>query len=94
MSVEKEYEVKTRTITEKVCVKETMYCDVCNDIINDNKSYWELTTGHHDWGNESCDSIKHFDICSEDCLRKKFDEYAKESRDSWYNTMYLKVEHV
>lgn len=94
MSVKKEYEIKTHTITEKVCVKETMYCDVCNGIIDDNKSYWELTTGHHDWGNDSCDSIEHFDICSEDCLRKKFDEYAKESGDGWHNTMYFEVEHV
>jgi hypothetical protein len=92
MSIKREYEVKTHTVTEKVCVKETMHCDVCGNEMNKNKRHWELTTGHHDWGNDSVESIEDFDICSEECLRKKFDEYVKESGASDYNTMYFKVE--
>jgi len=91
MSIKREYEVKTHTVTERVCVKETLHCDVCDGII-ENNGYWELTTGHHDWGNDSCESIEHFDICSKACLRKKFDEYVKESGDSDYNTMYFEAE--
>jgi hypothetical protein len=49
MSVKKEYETKTHTVTEKVLVKETRYCDVCKKEITE-KSYWELTTHHNDWG--------------------------------------------
>lgn len=93
MSIKREYEIKTHTVTERVCVKETMHCDVCNCIIDDDVAYWELTTGHHDWGNDSCDSIEHFDVCSETCLRKKFDEYVRESMKylGGYNTMYFEV---
>lgn len=94
MSIKKEYEVKTHTVTEKVCVKETMYCDVCNRVIDNDADYWELTTGHHDWGRDSIDSIENFDICSEACLREKFDEYVRESSSSWYNTMYFNVERT
>lgn len=91
MSIKKEYEVKTHTVTERVCTKSTVYCDICDSVIDEYNGYWELTTGHHDWGNDSCDSIEHFDICSEDCLRKKFDEYVRESgKDDW-NTMYFEV---
>ena len=96
MSIKKEYEIKTHTVTERVCVKETMYCDICNSIIDDDNNYWELTTGHHDWGNDSCDSIEHFDICSEACLRKKFDEYIRESMKylGGCNSMYFEVKRV
>ena len=94
MGVKKEYEVKTHIVTEKVCVSEITYCDVCKRNINTNKGYWELTTGHHDWGNDSVDSIEHFDICSEICLRKKFDEYIKESGEDDWNTMYFEVERA
>ena len=94
MSIKREYEVKTHTVTEKVCVKETMYCDVCNGVIYDKGSYWELTTGHHDWGNDSIDSIEDFDVCSEVCLREKFDEYIRESTKNNWNTQYFKVEKV
>ena len=94
MSIKREYEVKTHTVTERVCVKETMHCDVCNGIIDNNAEYWELTTGHYDWGNDSVDSIENFDVCSEDCLRKKFDEYVKESGKNGWNTMYFRVERA
>ena len=94
MSVKKEYEVITHTVTEEVCIKETMHCDVCNVVIDTNKGCWELTTGHYDWGNDSIDSIEYLDICSEDCLREKFDEYIKESGKNSWNTMYFKVERA
>ena len=90
MSVNKEYETKTHTVTEKVLVKETRYCDVCKKEIESN-SFWQLTTHHHDWGNDSIDSYEDFDVCSEECLRKKFDEYVKDSDNDW-NTMCFDVE--
>lgn len=37
MSIKREYEVKTHTVTERVCVKETMHCDVCDGVIDENK---------------------------------------------------------
>ena len=89
MSIRREYEIKTHTVTEKVCVKETRHCDVCQGVID--RAYWTLTTGHNDWGNDSCESVRHFDICSEVCLREKFDEYMRESSKR-YNTMYFEVE--
>lgn len=91
MSVKKEYETKTHTVTEKVLVKETRYCDVCGNEIASNDSYWELTTHHNDWGNDSIESYEYFDVCSQNCMRKKFEEYLKDS-DNDYNTMCFDVE--
>jgi hypothetical protein len=91
VSVKKEYETRTHTVTEEVLVKETMYCDVCGKEIEAKNPYWNLTTHHHDWGNDSIDSYEYFDICSADCLRKKFDEYLKNS-GTGNNTMCFDVE--
>ena len=94
MSVKKQYEVITHTVTEKVCIGETTYCDICGKEIDTNKGYWEVTTGHHDWGNDSIDSIEHFDVCSEDCIMRKFSEYLEDSGSNNYNTMYFDVERA
>ena len=89
MSVKKEYETKTHTVTEKVLVKETRYCDVCNKEIKG--SYWQLTTHHNDWGNDSIESYEYFDVCSKECMREKFEEYLEDS-DNDYNTMCFDIE--
>ena len=89
MSIKREYETKTHTVTEKVLVKETRYCDVCGKEIGKHKSYWHIST-HEDWGNDTIDSFEYFDICSENCMREKFEEYLKDSNDC--NGMFFNVE--
>ena len=73
MSIKNEYETKTHIVTEQVLIKSTRYCDVCGNKIDDDMNYWDLQTGHNDWGNDSVDSIENFDICSERCLKEKFE---------------------
>lgn len=93
MTVNRKYEVKEHTVTEKVCVEEHRVCDICGKEMMLKGRHWELTTGHNDWGNDSIDSIERFDVCSEECLRKKFDEYVKESNNP-YNTMRFEVKRT
>ena len=63
----------TEQITEKVT------CDVCGKTIADKNNrvakYWRLTTGHDDWGNDSCDSYMDFDLCSKECIKEKLNKY-------------------
>lgn len=70
----------TKSITEKVT------CDVCGKTIADEKhryaEYWTLTTGHNDWGNDSCESYEDFDLCSKGCVQKKLNEYFDNCKDS------------
>lgn len=91
MSLNKEYETVTHMVRERILVKETRICDVCKKEIQENKSYWELTTHHNDWGNDSCESYEYFDTCSKECLRNKFEEYIEIS-DNNFNTMSFEVE--
>lgn len=55
--------------------------------------YYEVTTHHNDWGNDSVDSYKHFDACSPDCAYKLWEEYIRDSSAA-RNTMCIKVEHI
>ena len=94
MSVKKHYETITHEVTESICIGETTYCDICGKEIDVNKGYWEVTTGHHDWGRDSIDSIETFDVCSQHCLWSKFIEYLARSGKDDENTEYFEVERV
>ena len=67
---------KDEEITVKKEVLVGLKCDICGKDIH--KGYWTLTTGHNDWGNDSCDSTKHFDLCSKECVQKKLEEYFED----------------
>ena len=92
MSIERRYEIKTHTVTETLVVEEWRVCDICQKKI-ESDSYWQLTTHHNDWGNDSHESYEYFDVCSKKCLAEKFEEYLKDS-DNDINTMCFEVERV
>ena len=94
MSVKREYKEETRTVTDSFLVSEKRYCDVCGKEITG--PFWEVTTGHYDWGNDSTDSIEDKDCCSVECLSELFDEYKHVStvKDGLYNTQYFHVDHA
>ena len=52
------------------------------------KRFYEVTIGHRDWGNDSCDSVEHFDFCCYDCLQKFFEEYFKDNES---DTAYIDI---
>ena len=64
-------------------------CDICKRIIKptrykENSSrYFEVMTGHNDWGNDSCDSISHRDICP-NCIGEFVTKYTQEADGSEY----------
>lgn len=66
---------------------EYIRCDSCNKKIR--KQYYEVTTGHHDWGRDSIDSVEHNEIC-ESCINKFVAEYLKENKECYSN--YIDIE--
>lgn len=74
-------------------------CDVCGKEISSTKhggpvyDYYEVTTHHNDWGNDSVDSYEHFDACSPDCAYKLWEEYIHKSAGT-RNTWCIDVEHI
>lgn len=74
----KEYKI-TEKITEIKSIA-GIKCDICKKEISG--KYWNLTTYHNDWGNDSVDSYSHSDLCSRECINKALDKYIEDCEDS------------
>jgi hypothetical protein len=68
-------------VTKKVEVLKTIKCDSCERDINelDTAFYYEVTTHHNLWGNDSIDSFEHLEFCSYDCLLKDMSRYFSDA---------------
>lgn len=77
-----------KPIIEKIEHRKVEYlrCDKCKKKITD--GYYEVTTGHNDWGNDSCDSIRDYDICP-NCIEEFTTDYLKNNE---YDTRYINIE--
>ena len=64
-------------------------CDVCGKTIKPGQSFWDLSTSHSDWGNDSIDSHQEFDLCSEECVQKKLKDYFKDCERSDTQSFWL-----
>lgn len=72
-------------------ISDTFIKDIRNvSYMHDRVEWYEVTTGHHDWGNDSIDSIKHQDICL-DCIDEVFNDYKNRASDT--TTEYIEIEH-
>lgn len=75
-------------------------CDICEKIIyeivgnehSNHDEYWTLKTGHYDWGNDSCESIESFDLCSKECCIKALEKYL-DGCSGGKNTRYFELKH-
>lgn len=83
------------TVTKEARKVVGVKCDVCGKVIpvnqRDNSKYYRVTTGHNEWGNDSCDSIEHADICP-NCICNFVTEYLQNGNDSSY--IDIETEHA
>ena len=82
------YEKEERLVTKSFPVDAYLYCDICGKEIPNMTYHWNITTGHHDWFNDSCDSIQDFDVCSAECVQYKLKSYLEDS-DGKRKTAYF-----
>ena len=82
----KVYEKKEVKVVNEILVNTV--CDICKKDIDIKKQCYEVTTGHNDLGNDSCESVEYHDVCSDECLKKEFDLYL----NSKYHTKYINIE--
>ena len=96
-------EILSNEVAEEVYKKKRkvvgISCDKCDVVVPvynyrepDKSMYYRVMTGHHDWGNDSCDSIDHLDICPK-CINEFTTEYLNNIE---YRTSYIEIqrEHV
>ena len=82
----------------KECIvreKKTLYitCDICGAKV-DPSNYFHFYTHHHDWGNDSIDSLETFDACSPGCMIQFASKYLEDSYKDKYNTREIEIEHM
>lgn len=97
---------KTVTYTDEITLYSKRVCDKCGkvleyrynhkELVNISKEhmkveYYEVTTGHHDWGNDSIDSVEYHDYCPT-CVLQAIDEYY-ETTNGEINTNYIEINH-
>jgi hypothetical protein len=82
---------RTRRLVEGV------ECDICKKFIparpwrQPESKYFRVTTGHNDWGNDSIESIEHYDICP-NCINKFMTDYISDTDGTEY--MNIETEHI
>lgn len=82
------------TVKHVVRTLEGIKCDRCGRTIptkqfrDPESRYFEVTTGHNDWGNDSCESIEHYDICPE-CIPLFVESYLA---TDGHGSAYLNIE--
>jgi len=79
------YEKKEVTVVKNIEIG--ISCDVCGGKI-DKDFFYQITTGHEDWGNDSVESIEERDVCSDECLRAELEAYLEEK----HLTKYFEIE--
>lgn len=100
-------EIKKRvTYTDEITLYSKRVCDKCGkileycynheELVNTSKErmkveYYEVTTGHHDWDNDSIDSVEHHDYCPTCVLQAIYEYYEK--TNGKINTNYIEINH-
>lgn len=103
----KEVESLLVKIVSKEKTKETCTCDICGrqiykrSLVDSEElpsnhfsvPFYDVTSGHADWGNDSGDSVEDYDICSPECLSVLLDAYKNVSSKSDRNTWWIEIKH-
>lgn len=75
-----------------VCIEGDFVCDSCGkhlDITKQNGTYYSVLSGHHDWGNDSPDSMEELDACCDECLTALVNEWLEQWKG--YPTAYIDI---
>lgn len=82
-----------KVVYKTVRALEGIRCDICGKVIPLNKTrkqesmYYEVMTGHYDWGNDSYESIMYKDVCP-NCISSFMSEYVEKTA---YHSAYMDV---
>ena len=83
-------EIERKTIQREVVERK---CDICGKLI-DPSNWFRIITSHHDWGNDSIESVESRDSCSAACTNEFSNEYINDSYNSSLNTKEINITHM
>lgn len=92
----------TKKVVKEVdeVISEEFVCDVCgkkgkykiDGFGRECTPYFDITTGHRDWGNDSCDSVTYTEACCTECLLKLFTNWLNDEFFTHSNTAYIHID--
>lgn len=95
---------ETKAVYQEIVISEECRCDRCGRHlwrhtkdsykkpgVKPIVDYYHIVTGHNDWGNDSVESIKTYDVCV-GCAKKIYEEYIEDSYNK-SNTLYFECYH-
>lgn len=83
-------EIERKTIQREVVERK---CNICGKLI-DPSNWFRIITSHHDWGNDSIESVESRDSCSAACTNEFSNEYINGSYSSKFNTKKIEITHM
>lgn len=100
--MKKEYK-KAQMVKCETIVAVDYFCDICKKrIYTDVKGnpklsgqlieYYNIVSGHNDWGNDSIESRESSIVCKE-CLTTALMQYKNAAERNPHNSCYIEVEH-
>ena len=90
MSREIKWKKELREVS--VCTEGDFVCDNCDkhfDITKQDGTFYHVHSGHHEWGNDSVDSIDDLDACCDECLIALVNKWLEEWKG--YSTAYIEI---
>lgn len=97
----------TKKVVKEVeeVISEEFVCDVCgkkgayesgswHDVAGnqyEEAPYYHISTGHRDWGNDSCDSENDTQACCTECLLKVFTNWLNDDFFTSSDTAYIYI---
>lgn len=92
----------TKKVVKEVeeVVGEVIICDICNQplyyvgkaLTGKYAGYYTVCTGHYDWGEDSSDSEREYDVCCDECLAKLSQKWINDKEVQSSHTAYFRVE--
>jgi hypothetical protein len=94
----------TKKVVKEVeeVISEEFVCDVCgrkgeykcNAHDWEETFYFDIQTGHRDWGNDSWGSVTYTEACCTECLLKVFANWLNDDFFTHSSTAYIHIDKV
>lgn len=79
--------MKVKTITQRTKDRQEVVCDNCKELVKEYPGFFEVTTHHERWGNDSIDTYETRHFCCKACMDVFLNEY-------WNHPDYSDQAHI
>ena len=74
--------MRTKLVEQRTEERREVICDGCGQTVRDGEGFFEISTGHRRWGNDSVDSLEMRHFCCKVCMDAFLDDYWRTPEDT------------